>query len=185
MFDMPRRKTTAPCQWPDDMVDLLQKHWDLGMSASQSAKVINDTFGTLQTRNSIIGKRHRMGLKRNADLRWFNRPKRAVTTAETRIKRAEKLAKLKANKDRDAEIARLRKAARAEMEMQKQEPIELLSVYTRDAVLSLKRNSCRFPIGVVGAPDFRFCCEIQVEGSSYCAEHKAICSTPVPLRIKR
>ena len=70
------------------------------------------------------------------------------------------------------------------MEMQKLRPIELLSVYTRDAVLSLKRNSCRFPIGVVGAPDFRFCGEIQVEGSSYCADHKAICSTFVPLKMK-
>ena len=164
---------------------MLKAHWDLGMSASQSAKDINETFGTLQTRNSIIGKRHRLGLKRNADLRWFNRPKRAMTTAETRIKRAEKLAKLKANKDRDAEIARLRKAARAEMEMQKQEPIELLSVYTRDAILSLKRTSCRFPIGVVGAPDFRFCCADQIPNSSYCKEHKAICLTPVPLRVKR
>ena len=182
---MPKLKTTAPCQWPDDMTEMLQKHWDLGMSASQSAKVINDTFGTLQTRNSIIGKRHRMGLKRNADLRWFNRPKRAVTTAEARLKRAEKLAKLKANKERDAEIARLKQAARSEMEMQKLRPIELLSVYTRDAVLSLKRNSCRFPIGVVGAPDFRFCGDSQVEGSSYCADHKAICSTFVPLRMKR
>jgi GcrA cell cycle regulator len=182
---MPRAKTTLPCNWPDDMTNMLKAHWDLGMSASQSAKAINETFGTLQTRNSIIGKRSRMGLKRNQDLRWFNRPKRAVTTAETRIKRAEKLAKLKANKDRDAEIARLRKAARAEMEMQKQEPIELLSVYTRDAILSLKRTSCRYPIGVVGAPDFHFCCLPQVEDSSYCADHKAICSTPVPLRIKR
>jgi GcrA cell cycle regulator len=167
------------------MTNMLKAHWDLGMSASQSAKAINDTFGTLQTRNSIIGKRSRMGLKRNQDLRWFNRPKRAVTNADARLKRAEKLAQMKASKERAAEIKRLKQAARSEIEMQKSHPIEVLSVYTHDAILSLKRTSCRYPINAVGAPDFKFCCEPQVEGSSYCADHKAICSTFVPLRMKR
>lgn len=175
---------TEPCKWPEDMTDMMKKHWETGLSASQSAAIINAKFGTRQTRNSIIGKRHRMGLKRDADLRWFNRPKKIVTDATARLKRAERLAAMKATKERDAEIARLKQAARSEMEMQKLRPIELLSVHTRDAVLGLKRNSCRFPVGVVGAPDFHFCCLPQVEGSSYCADHRAICTVVVPLKMK-
>lgn len=164
------------------MTEMLRKHWELGLSASQSAKIINETFGTLQTRNSIIGKRHRMGLKRNAERRLFNNPPYARSDAATRLRRAARLAKMEPSEESAAEIEHLKEAARSEIEMQKLRPVEFLSVRTRDAVMGLHRNSCRFPVGVLGAPDFHFCCKPKDNGSSYCAEHRALCTVIVPAR---
>jgi GcrA cell cycle regulator len=174
--------TQVPSKWPEDMTEMMRKHWELGLSASQSAKIINETFGTLQTRNSIIGKRHRMGLKREVELRLFNNPPYARGDAATRLRRAARLAKMKPSEESAAEIERLKEAARSEIEMQKLRPVELLSVHTRDAVMGLRRNSCRFPVGVLGAPDFHFCCKPKDSGSSYCAEHRALCTVVVPVR---
>ena len=170
--------TQVPSTWPEDMTEMLRKHWELGLSASQSAEIINKTFGTLQTRNSIIGKRHRMGLKRGID----NTPPRTRIDAAARLRRAARLAKMEPSEESAAEIERLKEAARSEIEMQKLRPVEFLSVHTRDAVMGLRRNNCRFPIGVLGAPDFHFCCKPKDNGSSYCAEHRALCTIIVPVR---
>lgn len=176
--------TKTPSTWPEDMTKMMRKHWEIGLSASQSAKIINETFGVLQTRNSIIGKRHRMGLVRNAELRLYNTPPRTRIDAAARLKQAENLSKMKASKKRAGEIERLKQAARSEIEMQKLKPIEFLSVHTRDAVMGLRRNNCRFPVGVLGAPDFHFCCEPKDGSSSYCADHRAICTMIVPFKIR-
>lgn len=45
--------------WTDEKVDLLKKFWEEGLSASQIAAKIGDGV----TRNAVIGKAHRLGLK--------------------------------------------------------------------------------------------------------------------------
>ncbi|WP_417450920.1 GcrA family cell cycle regulator [Kordiimonas sp.] len=45
--------------WTDDRIDQLKKHWDDGLSASQIAKELGEGV----TRNAVIGKAHRLGLK--------------------------------------------------------------------------------------------------------------------------
>ena len=45
--------------WTDDRIDILKKLWAKGLSASQIAGQIGDGV----TRNAVIGKAHRLGLK--------------------------------------------------------------------------------------------------------------------------
>jgi len=45
--------------WTEDRIDALRKLWDDGLSASQIAKELGEGV----TRNAVIGKAHRLGLK--------------------------------------------------------------------------------------------------------------------------
>lgn len=45
--------------WTDEKVAALQKYWDAGLTASQIAAELGDDV----TRNAVIGKAHRLGLK--------------------------------------------------------------------------------------------------------------------------
>ncbi|WP_281300595.1 MULTISPECIES: GcrA family cell cycle regulator [unclassified Iodidimonas] len=45
--------------WTDEKIDLLKRLWEKGLSASQIAAEIGDNV----TRNAVIGKAHRLGLK--------------------------------------------------------------------------------------------------------------------------
>jgi GcrA cell cycle regulator len=179
--------------WTQDQLEMLEAHFKDGLSCSESARLINRQFSLSLSRNSVIGKRHRMGMVRDISYSHFKTnvqrahdlaSKNAVYNATRRLKRAEKMAQQKASKERKREIAGLKEAVRNAMEIEKEQPIALLSPYTRDAVAGLKRGDCRFPIGVVGSPDFHFCCEPQDEGSSYCKTHRAICTVKVPLKMK-
>ena len=179
--------------WTQDQLEMLESHFKDGLSCSESARLINRQFSLSLSRNSIIGKRHRMGMVRDISYSHFKTnvqraqdlaAKNAVYNATRRLKRAEKMAQQKASRDRKREIESLKEAVRNAMETEKEVPIAMLSTYTRDAVAGLKRGDCRFPVGVVGAPDFHFCCEPQDEGSSYCKTHRAICTVFVPLKMK-
>jgi GcrA cell cycle regulator len=179
--------------WTQDQLEMLEAHFKDGLSCTESARLINRQFSLSLSRNSVIGKRHRMGMVRDISYSHFKTniqrahelaAKNAVYNATRRLKRAERMAKQKATKERQREINGLKEAVRNAMETEKEQPIALLSTYTRKAVDGLKRGDCRFPIGVVGAPDFHFCCEPQDEGSSYCKTHRAICTVYVPLKVK-
>lgn len=179
--------------WTQDQLEMLEAHFKEGLSCTESARLINRQFSLSLSRNSVIGKRHRMGMVRDISYSHFKTniqrahelaAKNAVYNATRRLKRAERMAKQKATKERQKEINGLKEAIRNAMEAEKEQPIALLSTYTRAAVDGLKRGDCRFPIGVVGSPDFRFCCEPQDEGSSYCKTHRAICTVYVPLKVK-
>ena len=177
--------------WNDEMHAMLIDHWKRGDAASQSARIIGETYSLVVSRNAIIGKRSRMGLVRHLDHSMYNTTRAekiakqsATYNARKRLKRAEKMAALKASKARDAEIKRLREAVKHAQETEKEVPIAVMTTYTRDAVVGLKRNQCRFPIGIVGSPDFHFCHEVKDDGSSYCAHHRSVCCIKVPLKMK-
>ena len=177
--------------WNDEMHAMLIDHWKRGYAASQSARIIGETYNHVVSRNAIIGKRSRMGLVRNLDPKLYNTTKAeriakqsATYNARKRLKRAEKMAAIKASKAHDAEIKRLREAVKHAQETEKEVPIAVMTTYTRDAVVGLKRNQCRFPIGIVGSPDFHFCHEVKDDGSSYCAHHRSVCCFKVPLKMK-
>jgi GcrA cell cycle regulator len=53
--------------WPHEAVAMLRKYWAEGASASYIAGRINAAYGEGIDRNSVIGKVHRLGLKRDAD----------------------------------------------------------------------------------------------------------------------
>lgn len=52
-----------------------------------------------------------------------------------------------------------------------------------DAVIALRADDCRYPIGELEQPGFLFCCEpIAPNDKTYCQEHRWLCSTPAARR---
>jgi len=50
--------------WSATETEYALKHWREGQSAAQVARLLNAAFGSKRTRNSVIGKVHRMGESR-------------------------------------------------------------------------------------------------------------------------
>ncbi|MFC3052205.1 GcrA family cell cycle regulator [Kordiimonas pumila] len=67
--------------WTEDRIDQLKKLWDNGLSASQIAKELGEGV----TRNAVIGKAHRLGLK--------SRPSPVKTDGEKKKVAPKKIAK--------------------------------------------------------------------------------------------
>jgi GcrA cell cycle regulator len=67
--------------WTDERIDQLKKLWDDGLSASQIAKELGEGV----TRNAVIGKAHRLGLK--------SRPSPVKTDKEKKKAAPKKVAK--------------------------------------------------------------------------------------------
>ena len=176
--------------WAQEATDMLIEHYKTGVTASASARIINAKFGTQYTRNAVIGRRDRVGL--SGANRIQSRPARdplikAAIDAERRRKRAERIAKLEREQQslkRKKEIAALKQAEAYAAKLDAIAPIRPYAKSTADAIMSLAFKSCRYPIGAVGADDFHFCCQPRDEGSSYCTDHRAICTVKVPLQVK-
>lgn len=187
---MTKTESRVQTMWSQEATDLLIIHYNTGVTASASAKIINTTFGTQYTRNAIIGKRDRIGLGRaNKFQTHLTRDplQKAALDAQRRRKRAERIAQLEKaeqSRRRRQEIQRLREAEAHAARLDAIAPTKPYAQSTTDAIMSLKFRSCRYPIGAIGSDDFHFCCEPQSDGSSYCAKHRAICTVFVPLKMK-
>lgn len=51
--------------WTDEIVERMKVLWAEGLSASRVADILNGEFATSYTRNSVIGKIHRLDIERN------------------------------------------------------------------------------------------------------------------------
>jgi hypothetical protein len=150
--------------WAQETTDLLIEHYKTGVTASASAAIINAKFGTKYTRNAIIGKRDRVGLSRanpiQSQMARDPLAKAAIDAAKRR-KRAERIARLEREQQslkRKKEIAALKQAEAYAAKIDALAPIQPFAKSTVDAIMSLGFKSCRYPIGAVGADDFKFCC---------------------------
>ena len=126
--------------WTAERVELLRKLWGEGLSASQIAAHIEGA-----TRNSVIGKRNRLGL-----------PKR--TNERTRG---------------DAIVRKIAKARKAKPPQFKKEPIKVAPEpegHSRVTLSELRPHHCRWPIGDPKESTFRYCGE-RKHSNSYCSHH--------------
>ena len=174
--------------WSDKESEILTAHVKNGVSAKESAERLSKLFKEPFTKNGVIGRRHRLGLVHGVyfkDIAKANAA-RAEARRQAQDEKAQKRAALEAHQAKKrAEIERT-VAARAEKAKQQAEakPKELIVVHdlagnmsdTKDAIMSLQPHHCRYPFGQAGKQGFRFCCEPKQEGSSYCAEHRAVCT---------
>ena len=104
--------------WTEERVTLLRQFWEAGIGTAE----IGERLG--MTKNAVIGKAHRIGLKaRRAS------PKRS-----------------------------------------------------RARLLRLNGQSCQWPFGDPGEPDFHFCGKPAMPGKSYCPDHFARAYIRVTLR---
>lgn len=130
-----------------------------GLSSAQAAFVLNERFGTSFTRNSIIGRSHRLGLGIK------DKPK-AVKIARPKVSK-ERVSVAKIRQNGGGGLKLIHSTAFAEMAALR--CIEIIPLNL--TFEQLGSNDCRYPYG---DSDFRFCGHAKGAASSYCPGHKAL-----------
>jgi GcrA cell cycle regulator len=145
-------------QWNETTVSALKRHYEANLSCTLIAQELNREFGGTPSRNAVIGKLHRLGLK--SEIRIIRR----------RIARAPRRAVNRNHSD----FVRLALGLPPAKFIA--EPVPDVSADTADnpvKLFDLQPHHCRWPFGDPRQPDFHFCGGRKQAGSSYCARHTA------------
>jgi GcrA cell cycle regulator len=147
--------------WTADAVALTKCLWDKGMSAAQIA----DALGEGASRNAVIGKLHRLGIKRGLGavvLNYWIKPEKPnpfvkpkVLRAPNVVHNAEKLRDLRANASPELVVVDL----------------NLTWAPLRVPILDLDKNQCR---NSVGLEDGLFCGLPTIPGKPWCPRCNAL-----------
>ncbi len=157
--------------WTDERIEILRTLWDRGMSASQ----ISEQLGGNITRNAVIGKAHRLGLK--------SRPSPVKSESARKIPPA--IPKVAVAPPVAAPIVPDRAVAapaaiitRPQVApMPSPAPVPRRPRAEGDKVitlLDLNDKICKWPIGHPDEDDFHFCGSPVNPGTPYCGEHCAV-----------
>ena len=131
--------------WTPETVELLKKLWGTGKTASQIAEIIGGI-----TRNSVIGKAHRLGLP---------------SKIKKRVSLNSRNEKLSNNSSKPiSKISRRNKfrSLLIEKDFEPENPKQLEE---------LDENSCKWPIGHPNESSFYFCGRTSLKDFSYCKLH--------------
>lgn len=143
--------------WTDERIEDLKTLWSDGLSCSQIA----ESLGGI-TRNAVIGKVTRLGLDKrkphgNERSSWQRQPVRT------------------GKRGQDGGLAfRLLKAQRPKIEQPQPIPMtqdQDIPIEQRKTLLELTNETCKWPVGDPGKPDFFFCGGESVPGLPYCIHH--------------
>jgi GcrA cell cycle regulator len=154
--------------WTDDRVELLKKLWADGLSASQIAAELGGI-----SRNSVIGKVHRLGLAGRAKRPAAAMPRQRKPRSQATMMRITRPA-IRGN----TVLAALH-AFEPEIEPEPEVCENIVPIGQRCSLLELGEGKCRWPIGDPTAPDFFFCGGKTIEGLPYCGYHSRIAYQPV------
>jgi GcrA cell cycle regulator len=148
------------------LVERLTKLWADGDTAQQIAIELG------VTRNSVIGKVHRLGLP--------GRPKRPAGTIPRRRKPRSQRATMRIVRPavRGNTALAARHARERQFEPQPELIENIIPIGQRCSTLELSEGKCRWPIGDPGKPDFFFCGGKTIEGLPYCGYHARIAYQP-------
>jgi GcrA cell cycle regulator len=158
--------------WNDERVETLKKLWAEGHSASQIAAELGGV-----TRNAVIGKVHRMGLagRAKSPAAATARPRKPRSTANMmRIPRAA----VRGN-------TALALAYELEADAEPEFAGNVIPIGQRRSLLELTEETCRWPIGDPGTPDFFFCGGAALTSLPYCAYHSRLAYQPANARRDR
>jgi GcrA cell cycle regulator len=151
--------------WTNDRVEQLKKLWADGLSASQIAAEL----GSL-SRNSVIGKVHRLGLA--------GRPKRPAGTMPRRRKPRSQGTTMRIVRPAIRGNTAERHACEPQFGPEPELIENVIPIGQRCSTLELSEGKCRWPIGEPGTPDFFFCGGKTIEGLPYCGYHARIAYQP-------
>jgi len=155
--------------WTDDRVELLKKLWAEGLSASQIALQLGEA-----SRNSVIGKVHRLGLAGRAKAPAAAMPRQRKPRTSGAVVRVTRPVAVRGNTALaavpvyDEQVA---PAPRIATE-------NVVPIGQRCNILELGTGRCRWPVGDPGAADFFFCGGKTIGVSPYCGYHARIAYHP-------
>jgi GcrA cell cycle regulator len=150
--------------WTDERVELLKKLWSDGLSASQIAAELGGI-----TRNAVIGKVHRLGLSGRA---------KSSSSGASRPRKARSAGHM-LRVSRPSMRGNTALAYEHDFEPEPELIDNIIPIGQRRTILELTEETCRWPIGDPGSPDFFFCGGHPVEGLPYCAYHSRVAYQPV------
>ncbi len=133
--------------WTPTLIEELKKLWKKGLTTVEIGKSIG------MTKNAVVGKAHRLGLK--------GRPS---PIKPGRIQ-SKVIIEKKIQKEKQANLPK--------------ETIQKIKKTSGISLLDLKSNQCKWPNGDPQDLDFSFCGKPAVEGKPYCEEHCAIAYTGI------
>ena len=155
--------------WTDERVELLKKLWSDGLSASQIAAELGGI-----TRNAVIGKVHRLGLAGRAKSPGTAAPRTRKARATSPMLRISRPA-VRGN-------TALAQLYETELDPQPDLADNVIPLGQRRTLLELTEETCRWPIGDPGTPEFFFCGGQTITSLPYCAHHSRIAYQPANLR---
>jgi GcrA cell cycle regulator len=167
--------------WTDERVERLKTLWSEGLSASQIAAELGAV-----TRNAVIGKVHRLGLSGRAKPQVQpSRPQMPATGTASRVKAAPTRSVAQAPVSRTTAhpvsvgATALKADTLAEQVLATAPAVDLEPpTFERVTILSLNEQTCKWPIGDPGKPDFFFCGRKSDVGIPYCAFHARLAYQP-------
>jgi GcrA cell cycle regulator len=142
--------------WTDDRVELLKKLWGDGLSASQIAGELGGI-----SRNSVIGKVHRLGLSGRAKSPSSSAPRQRKPRAHSHMIRISRPG-VRGNNA----LAPMH-SFEAEPEPEPEMIDNIIPIAQRCTILELNDSKCHWPIGDPSAADFFFCGGKTMEGLPY------------------
>ena len=142
--------------WTEEMVSDLKKMWDEGLTTNEIAKRLN------VSKNSIVGKVHRLNLKaRPSPIK----KKEEVVAEKTAVAVAVAEESTKSPSKTIKKISISPMQISGESKPKKDSCIKLTE---------LDSHTCRWPIGDPRDDNFCFCGKTVRSGQTYCEEHSAI-----------
>lgn len=145
------RRPSYSTPWDNHRTEELKRMWMDGMSASQIA----DRLGGGISRNSVIGKLHRLGLQKPNNSKPIYRKK---PSKQKRVPHGIK-------------FGVPRSPLSLPVEPVKMGPEPVVPEEQRRGVADLHEDQCRWPIGEPGKAGFHFCNGEKISGQSYCLHH--------------
>jgi GcrA cell cycle regulator len=172
--------------WTDERIDQLRTMWDKGMSASQIAEQLGNNI----TRNAVIGKAHRLGLKSRPSPVKADSPRAKPAPAAVPTPTPTPTPPLVRAQDPEVAFARaapVMQRAPMPMMMPNTGPVPPTTTShpmanrrsrpdmgRKITLLELTEKVCKWPIGHPDEEDFHFCGAPVNAGTPYCLEHCAV-----------
>jgi GcrA cell cycle regulator len=157
--------------WTDERVETLKKLWGDGLSASQIAGELGGI-----TRNAVIGKVHRLGLSGRA---------KSPSSASPRPRKQRPQHMMRVSRPAVRGNTALAQAFDYEAEPEPELIENIIPLGQRRTLLELTEDTCRWPIGDPGSPEFFFCGGQSITTGPYCGFHSRVAYQPANLRRDR
>src|SRR5262249_45147462 len=158
--------------WTDERVETLKKLWADGLSASQIAAELGGI-----TRNAVIGKVHRLGLA--------GRAKSPSSAASRPRKPRAHSHMLRVGRSSIRGNTALVHAYDFDIEPEPEFVDNVIPLGQRRTLLELTEETCRWPIGDPGQPDFFFCGGQNITRPPHFAYHSPGADQPAHTRPAR
>jgi len=174
----------AGLTWTKERIERLKELWTEGLSASEIAAELGEGV----SRNSVLGKAHRLGLaqgeRKGASMPRSRKPVRPPAPPPVvELPPPDKPVPAEPppqNNPHPAPMMSDRPPAEAAELPRREEAVVPQSEGV--TIMELRESTCRWPLGDPTTPEFRYCGGRAISGLPYCAHHSQLAYQPATER---